>query len=248
MRIHDWSKVDPGLFHHFHLRWIAAISDELNAGLLPPDYYALAEQRTPDREPDVLALHLPVGHADIESGNGGTALATVPPKTQFIQRSDADVYAAKANRIVVRNSEGDVVAIIEIVSPGNKHSRASTESFVKKAVEFLRAKINLLIIDLFPPTPRDPQGLHQLIWEQIENDPFELPDDKRLTLATYSSGDIITAYIEPVAVGDELPDMALFLTPYSHVPTPLAATYETTWNVCPKPLKNAVLAASSENT
>jgi hypothetical protein len=144
----------------------------------------------------------------------------------------------------VRSSEGDVVAIIEIVSPGNKHSRASIESFVKKAVEFLRAKINLLIIDLFPPTNRDPQGLHQLIWEQIENEPFELPVDKPLTLVAYSSGDCITAYIEPVAVGDELPPMALFLTPYSHVPTPLADTYETTWNVCPKPLRDAVLAGA----
>jgi hypothetical protein len=242
MRVHDWSNVDAGLFHHFHQRWISAISDALNAGGLPPDYYALVEQRTPGREPDVLALHLPVGHVDSDSGNGGTALATAPPKTKFVQQSDADVYAAKANRIVVRNSEGDVVAIIEIVSPGNKHSRASIESFVRKAVEFLRAKINLLIIDLFPPTSRDPNGLHQLIWEQIENEPFVLPADKPLTLVAYSSGDCITAYIEPVAVGDELPSMALFLTPYSHVLTPLAATYETTWNVCPKPLQNAVLA------
>lgn len=243
--IHDWSKVDAGLFHHFHLQWIANLSTALNAGGLPPDYYALAEQRTAGREPDVLALHLPVGPAESDSGNGGTALATAPPRTRFVQQSDADAYAAKANRIVVRNSEGDVVAIIEIVSPGNKHSTASVDSFVKKAVNFLRAKVNLLIIDLFPPTNRDPQGLHQLIWERIENEPFELPIDKSLTLATYSSGACITAYIEPVAVGDVLPDMALFLTDSSHVPTPLAATYETTWNVCPKPLKNAVLAAAT---
>ena len=242
--IHDWSKVDPGLFHHFHQRWIAAISDALNADGLPPNYYALAEQRSAGREPDVLALHLPVGHADSDSGNGGAVLAMAPPRTRFVQQSDADAYAAKANRIVVRSGEGDVVAIIEIVSPGNKHSTASVESFVKKAVDFLRARINLLIIDLFPPTNRDPQGLHQLIWERIENEPFELPADKPLTLAAYSSGDCITAYIEPVAVGDILPDMALFLNPESYVPAPLAATYETTWNVCPRPLQNAVLAAS----
>lgn len=79
--IHDWSQVDAGLFHHFHQRWIAAISDALNAGGLPPDYYALAEQRTAGREPDVLALHLPVGHADRGSGHGGTAIAKAPPRT-----------------------------------------------------------------------------------------------------------------------------------------------------------------------
>lgn len=232
--IHDWSKVDAGLFHHFHQRWIAAISDALNAGCLPPDFYALAEQRTAGREPDVLALHLPAGHTDNEPANGRTALATVPPQTRFV-----------SNRIVVRNSAGDVVASIKFVSPGNKHSTFAIESFVKKAVEFLRARINLLIIDLFPPTTRDPQGLHPLIWERIENDPFELPADKPLTLAAYSSGDCITAYIEPVAVGDVLPDMAVFLTADSHVPCPLAATYETTWNVCPRPLKQAVLAAAT---
>ncbi len=121
-----------------------------------------------------------------------------------------------------------------------------TDPDVKKAIEFLKAKVNLLIIDLFPPTNRDPQGLHQLIWEQIENEPFELPADKPLTLAAYSSGDCITAYIEPVAAGDALPDMALFLTSESYVPCPLAATYETTWNVCPKPLKNAVLAGAAK--
>lgn len=168
-------------------------------------------------------------------------LATAPPQTRFTQQSDTAAYAAKADRIVVRHNEGDVVAIIEIVSPGNKHSIAAIESFVTKAVDFLWAKVNLLIIDLFPPTNRDPQGLHQLIWDRIANEPFELPSDKPLTLATYSAGSCITAYIEPVAVGDQLPDMALFLTSESHVPAPLAATYETTWNVCPKPLKNAVL-------
>ncbi len=239
--IHDWSQVDAGLFHHFHQRWISAISDALNAGGLPSDYYALAEQRSAGREPDVLALHLPGMTHETDVDHGGTLLATAPPKTRFTQQSDADAYAAKANRIVVRNSDGDVVAIIEIVWPGNKHSTSAIESFVKKAVEFLRANVNLLIIDLFPPTSRDPQGIHQLIWERIENDPFELPADKPLTLVSYAAGSGITAYIEPVAVGDVLPDLALFLTPFSHVPCPLASTYETTWNVCPKPLKNAVL-------
>lgn len=150
---------------------------------------------------------------------------------------------ANASWIVVQRGLGNLVSVIEIVSPEIKQSTAAIDSFIKNAAQLLRAKINLLIIDLFPPTNRDPQGLHQLIWERIENEPFESSSDKPLTLASYSSGDCITAYIEPVAVGDILPDMALFLTSESHVPCPLAATYETTWNVCPKPLKNAVLAA-----
>ena len=35
MPIHDWTRVDAGIFHHFHQRWIVAITDVLNQRLLP---------------------------------------------------------------------------------------------------------------------------------------------------------------------------------------------------------------------
>lgn len=46
-----------------------------------------------------------------------------------------------------------------------------------------------------------------------------------------------TAYVEPVAVGDTLPEIPLFLAPGVYVPVPLEATYQTTWSVFPEPLK-----------
>ena len=45
------------------------------------------------------------------------------------------------------------------------------------------------------------------------------------------------AYVEPVAVGDLLPDMPVFLTPDRYVPCPLDATYQTAWDQFPAPLK-----------
>ena len=56
MPIHDWTRVDAGIFHHFHQRWIVALTDVLNQRLLPRDYYALAEQQGAGFEPDVLTL------------------------------------------------------------------------------------------------------------------------------------------------------------------------------------------------
>jgi hypothetical protein len=44
MPIHDWTRVEAGIFHDFHHGWIEEIKRTLNAGLLPDDYYALAEQ------------------------------------------------------------------------------------------------------------------------------------------------------------------------------------------------------------
>ena len=41
----------------------------------------------------------------------------------------------------------------------------------------------------------------------------------------------------PVAVGDRLPDMPIFLTPDHYVPCPLEATYQVTWGVFPAALK-----------
>jgi hypothetical protein len=134
-----------------------------------------------------------------------------------------------------------VVAVIEIVSPGNKDSKHAVRSFARKAVEFLHAGIHLLIVDLFPPSKRDPQGVHKLIWDRIKDEPFELPPDKPLTLAAYSAGVVITGYIEPVGVGDVLPDMPVFLTADRYVPCPLEATYQASWDVFPKALKAPLL-------
>src|SRR5207248_1000081 len=107
----------------------------------------------------------------------------------------------------------------------------------RKAVAFLHAKIHLLIVDLFPPSRRDPQGIHKVIWDRLTDEPFELPPDKQLTVAAYAVGTETVAYVEPVAVGDPLPEMPVFLTGASYVPCPLEATYQTAWARFPAPLK-----------
>ena len=58
MPVHDWTRVDAGIFHAFHQAWITHIASALNQGLLPPDYYALAEGIAGGVGPDVLALHV----------------------------------------------------------------------------------------------------------------------------------------------------------------------------------------------
>jgi hypothetical protein len=118
---------------------------------------------------------------------------------------------ARANRIAVKHRLGKVVAIIEIVSPGNKSSKHHLRTFVEKTRELLDNGINLLIVDLFPPSERDPQGIHKASWDEIREEPFELPPDKPLTLAAYAAGPIRTASVEPVAVGDILPELPIIL-------------------------------------
>jgi hypothetical protein len=227
MPIHDWTRVRSNRFHEFHQLWSIAIHNALNAGRLPPGYFAMIEQKTGGPEPDVITLELnPSADASLA---GGVALAEAPPKVRFVTRSEAACYARKANRITVRHPDGNVVAVIEIISPGNKDSRHAIDAFAEKAAAFLQAGIHLLIVDLLPPGPRDPQGVHKVIWDYIHEEPFPLPPDKPLTLAAYAAGTEIVAYVESLAVGDPLPDMPIFLTDDHYVPCPLESTYQTAW-------------------
>jgi hypothetical protein len=237
MPIHDWTRVDAGLFHNFHQRWISALCDAFNTGGLPPDYFALAEQKVQVPIPDVLTLKL--GQADEAEGAGTSPLAvtTAPPRTQLVRRNEANSYARKADRVAVRHRHGDIVAVIEIVSPGNKGSRNELRAFVQKAADLIRQGVHLLVIDLFPPSRRDPQGIHKALWDEFEEEDVELPPGKPLTLAAYDAGPQLVAYVEPVGVGDVLPDMPVFLRTGYYVPAPLEATYRATWDVFPAALK-----------
>ena len=239
MPIHDWTRVRANRFHDFHQSWTIRIKDALNRDLLPDGYVAMAEQITGGPEPDVVTLSLPMKPGD--GAAGGRAVADTPPQARHVAQAEATIYARKANRITIRHPDGEVIAVIEIVSPGNKDSRHAVRSFARKAVEFLHAGVHLLIVDLFPPSKRDPQGVHKLIWDRIRDEPFELPPDKPLTLAAYSAGRVITGYVEPVGVGDVLPDMPIFLTEGRYVPCPLEMTYQQSWDVFPNALKAPLL-------
>jgi hypothetical protein len=237
MPIHDWTRVDAGLIHDFHQGWTVALRNALNAGVLPRDYFALVEQSNRGPVPDVLTLRLSPGADEPSGPSAGLAVADAPPKARVVRRSEADVYARKANRITVRHRHGQVVAVVEIVSPGNKASRNELRAFVEKTTDLIRQNIHLLIIDLFPPGPRDPQGIHKAIWDEFLEEDYEQPPDEPLTLASYDAGPPRVAYVEPVAVRDVLPDRPLFLKPGFYVPAPLEATYQATWQVFPAPLK-----------
>lgn len=234
MPIHDWTRVNAGTFHYFHLRWIASICDVLNGGLLPGNYYAMGEQRAIGVEPDVLTLHFAFPD-DIPSGDTGGGLLVAPPTTQIIDEAEADVYRRKQNHVAIRHAIDDrIVATIEVLSHGNKSTRRALGHVVEKAVRFLEQGIHLLIVDVQPPGRFDPQGIHGVIWDEIAGRAYTAPVDRPLTVAAYESGPIFRAYVEPLRVGDPLPDMPLFLQPGRHVKLPLEATYLTTWHNFPQ--------------
>jgi len=235
MPIHDWTRSYAGLFHDFHQSWTIRIKDALNAGRLPKGLTALVEQRTLWKEPDVLAIDVREPDRRGTTPTGGTLLLE-PPATRIVRKSSREAYADKANRIVIKRNLAQTIALIEIVSPGNKDGKLAFGEFLEKSLEFIRKGIHLLVIDLFPPTKRDPFGVHRAIWDEFENEDveFTFPEGKNLILASYNAGREKEAYVEPVAVGDSLPDMPLFLIDNYYVQVPLESTYQTTWSVLPE--------------
>ncbi len=231
MPIHDWSQVDAGIFHDFHMEWIPQIKGALNRGILPADYYALGEQIAGEFGPDILTLHRPVAGSpgavsDNNSAGVGLALATSPPQVAVRVTNPPLWYALKSRVVTIRHvSNHRIVAVIEIVSQGNNSSRTALQAFSRKAQEFLSQGIHLLVVDLFPPGTRDPQGIHPVIWDDDSPSTFEFCRDSPLTCASYRAGPVPEAFIEPTAVGRELTPVPIFLNPEEYVLVPLESTY-----------------------
>jgi len=236
MPIHDWTRMEAGDFHDFHQGWIIRLRDALNQGPLPPGYMAMAEQVTGGPIPDVVTLQ---SRRPSTMDGEGVAVKEKPPTARLVTRGEPLAYAEKADRVVIRHGRGRVVAIIEIVSPGNKGNRHAIRSFAEKAAEILRQGINLLVVDLFPPTARDPQGIHKVIWDQVIDEPLELPPGKSLTVVAYLASQIPVAYVESVGVGDALPSAPVFLSDseLDYISAPLEETYNLAWAVYPEFLK-----------
>ncbi len=168
-------------------------------------------------------------------------MATAPPRTRYVLKAEADPYLSKVNRITIRDRKERSFPSLRSFHRAIRAVGAALHTFVEKAVDFLKQGIHLLVIDLFPPTARDPRGNSQ---GHLGQDPGH--SVRAATGQATDSGVLLgrlreIAYVEPIAVGDILPDMPLFLEPDRYVPARLEATYQATWDVCPAPLKEAVI-------
>ena len=101
MPVHDWTRVEPGIFHDFHHAWIEELKWALNSDLLPQGYYALAEQHAAGFGPDVLALDAQGdGRESMPRMSDGRAaparLLLAPPRVQVM--AETEMYSTAASR------------------------------------------------------------------------------------------------------------------------------------------------------
>ena len=229
MPVHDWTRVEAGIFHSFHVAWIPEIVKSLNDGLLPEGYYALAEQHAGQSIADVLTLHAstpPAERLPLPPATGGTAVAEASPRVRHRQTVKENMLARRRSLAIRHVSGHRLVALLEIVSPANKDRARHVAQFADKAVSALEVGVHVLLVDLFPG-PHDLHGMHDVIRRQLEqsDEPYDLPADEPVTLAAYAAGPRVEVYLEHVAVGAALPEMPLFIRPDRYVNVPLEPTY-----------------------
>jgi hypothetical protein len=176
----------------------------------------------------------------------GTATVTDTPPVVHARTTIArDSYARMQRTLIVRHTSDDrIVAMIEVLSPGNKSCRHAIRAFLDKAVAALDSGVHLLLVDVHPPGPHDPNGIHGAILNEIGTEDYVLGSERPLTAVSYAAGAVVEAFVVHFTVGEPIPPMPLFLTRKNYIQVPLEAAYLAAWEDVP-PQYRAMLLGSS---
>ena len=254
MPLHDWSLVDSGIFHNFHLLWIGRLNSILNEKILPEPFYAIAEPVLGEAVPDVITLQeqgaaertldRPAGQGLVHEDPSLGAVALAPSPVLVQDLGPRDPYALLSRQISIRDSlrSDRVVAVIELVSHANKASRVHSERFIEKSLNLLAKGIHLMVIDVQPGTTLVPRGFHEKICEAYAASPLSQPEGRSCQLASYEVLEtaIVRSHVVPLRAGDELPEMPVFLLPHQFVRLPLEPSYREAFASLPRKFREAL--------
>ena len=229
MPAHDWTRLGDGPFHSVHSLWIGELCKRLNAGLLSDDYEATSERVFRKRGPDLRIESEP------EPAPGGGIVLAKEPQTETAVRLSATpvaAYVRKQRQLIVRRAGGgELVAVVEFVSRGNKSSRKRLGDFLGKIVGLAADGCHLGIIDLHPCGRLDAGGIVAAAWEECLGSPppGDVPDESwpggGRSVASWKAAAMHELFADPVRVGQRIPDLPLFLSESAYVPLPLEETY-----------------------
>lgn len=144
-----WPDVHNGL--------IAAIQDAL-APLVDPRYYVAIEERVYRDEPPSLAL---VGQADVAVVGARSdepfASSTARGRAAIVEVALPIAEAQRETYLEVRSvPEGEVITVLEILSPSNKRSGEGRRQYLEKRRSVLSSLTHLVEIDLLRAGDRMP--------------------------------------------------------------------------------------------
>jgi hypothetical protein len=215
-----------------HGQWPAMIVLQLSP-LLPEGYEASPRIHLGSFfEIDIAAFETDEA-GSARNGRSATALEA-PPKPSLTVETDLPAQDEYEVRVYDAKRGRRLVAAIEIVSPANKDRPEHRAAFVAKCSALLQQQVSVSIVDLV--TIRD-FNLYTDLLAQIGHQDTSLgsppPSLYAVTCRTRTSGSIhwLDAWSHPLAVGQPLPQLPLWLTDDLMISLDLEASYEHTCRV-----------------
>lgn len=216
-------------WEELHGAWPSTIAYRLNT-ILPPQYYSGVRVHLGSAvELDVAAFENEHAVDSGFSANGGTAVAWAPASPALLLETDELTPPEYEVRVYDQHHTRRLVAVVEIVSPGNKDRPDSREAFVSKCHALLQQEVCVAIVD--PVTERS-ANLYAELAARLGAAPPAIAS--ALIYAVSCRGFAarghwrIEAWEHELAVGSPLPTLPLWLTDSLYVPLELETTYEDT--------------------
>jgi len=227
LRDHFTEPVDFRLkWESFHSYWAVSIGSLLNR-VLPKRFHAAVQQHHGSRiEADVLEYDLG-SNASTNGTGGGVALQTyAPPQaTGVLNATFPDEVEVP---IVDLEDSDNLVAVIELASPSNKHDPMARRAFAGKCASYLSNGVGLIVVDL---VFKSHFNLHDELLAMIV--PKSTPSSSWSYAAAYrpirrDDTNQIDYWLNSLAVGEPLPTLPLCLKGWGSIPLDLEETYQET--------------------
>jgi hypothetical protein len=219
------------LFHweSFHSHWASILTNQLNGGLLPPEYVAAPHVKMGSE------LEIDVGTFELFAGNGkngGTATAVYAPSQPALSIPIA-FPALDLFEILIRpEGSARLAAAIEFMSPANKDRPANRKAFAVKCASYLQEGAALIVIDIV--TNRTGYFLLDILAvlaEPASGGPPNIDPLYALACRAAAARDEqarLEVWPEKLALGQSLPTLPLWLAPNAVIGVPFQESYAET--------------------
>jgi hypothetical protein len=223
----------PRQWESFHTYWAAAIGGALNR-TLPERFFAAITIHPGGRvEADIAEFDRGPDPSANGSG-GGIALETYAPPAATAVLTAAfpdDVHIP----VIDRHEDGRLAAVIELISPSNKHDPIARRSFAGKCAAYLAKGVGVVVVD---PVLTMRFNLHDELIDLLRH-----PPEARMPTGSWAYGvayrparrddqNLIDVWAERLTVGTPLPTLPLALLGWATVPLDLEDTYMDVCRLC----------------
>jgi hypothetical protein len=221
-RTHPWRS--------FHGAWAAAMARLLNQGVLPAGYYAVPlADRTGPIEIDVAALR---EQGAPETGDGAALPQTWTPPAPSLAIA-VELPPADEVEVQIFADDGDprLAAAVELVSPRNKDRPRARQAFAVKCVGYLQQGSSVAVVDTVTTRRAD---LNAAILSLLGVEVSAAEPPPGLSAVSYRAigheeeTQQLQLWPAPLALGQPLPTLPLWIASDFSVPLDLEASYQAT--------------------